>query len=594
MALYRCEVKPISRGAERSCVAAAAYRAGVSLRDERQNLTHDYHHKADVLHAEIMAPSDAPDWARDRAALWNGADRAEKRKDARTAREVLVALPRELSRARQIELVRAFVAEHLTGRGLVADVAIHAPSARDGEAQPHAHILVTERAVGPDGFAAKKHGIMETAAGIEAVRAAWARQVNQELERAGIEQRVDHRSLDARRQDAVARGDEIEAVRLDRRPEPKIGPVAQAMERAGRGAEAHALREALAVRQARSMLERVTAEWRALREQAREIGRQVADQARQLALDLAPGPRLATPNAAPASPARPEAERRPVAAPPPPSPRPAQPPPTCPAPASPVVDSPQLAEVKAAVGRLIERQRASEALEAARRESARARDLNQGFHGRALNAETRARAWRRAFDRVFVDGERAHARFEREFEVQPERALATLAGKPGRFGEPRGDARWIVGKSLERRAAEERARELAAEKPRIDREVAALRDERPAWGEAAAALARAEAIELDMGRRLEGATTEEMRQALARVAKGLSDEDYGQLSGEERHHLKAARDADKRSRELASLKAAEAEKIRQAEPSPAKVQVKEPERAKPRIPERKKDRGWDR
>jgi hypothetical protein len=285
VAIYRCEVKAISRGGGRSCVAAAAYRHAAEIRDERQDMTHDYRNKSGVAHSEIIAPADAPEWVRDRACLWNALDAAEKRRDAITAREVLVALPRELTPAQRIDLVRNFVRTEFTARGIIADVAIHAPDARDGGEQPHAHIMLADRALDAStasGLSTKKDRTLAQADGITAMRAAWAGAVNRHLERAQVAARVDHRSLEAQRADALARGDEIEAARLDRTPEPKIGSVALAMEKQGRGHQSHALRDAMAVRQQRTWRERLVQTWREAVAEVRELRQGVEAEARQL------------------------------------------------------------------------------------------------------------------------------------------------------------------------------------------------------------------------------------------------------------------------------------------------------------------------
>jgi hypothetical protein len=284
MAIYRLEAKAISRGAGRSCVAAAAYRHACALRDERQQLTHEYARKGGVVHSEIIAPADAPDWMRDRESLWNGLDAAEKRRDAITARELVVSLPRGLTDDEHRELVRSFVRSEFTARGIVVDVAIHAPEAEDGERQPHGHFMLADRAVdpaGPRGLSARKDRTLAQPVGVEAVRARWATAVNAALERAGRAERVDHRSLARQRADALARGDEAAAIALDRPPEPKIGSVATAMRREGRGDRAHAWRDAAGVRRVRRAAELAAAAWRDLAREAGELRRRIELAARR-------------------------------------------------------------------------------------------------------------------------------------------------------------------------------------------------------------------------------------------------------------------------------------------------------------------------
>ena len=97
MAIYHLSVKTISRSAGRSATAAAAYRAGIKITDERTGELHDYSRKSGVEYTELVLPAHAPDWATNRAALWNAAEQAETRKNSTVAREFEIALPSELS-----------------------------------------------------------------------------------------------------------------------------------------------------------------------------------------------------------------------------------------------------------------------------------------------------------------------------------------------------------------------------------------------------------------------------------------------------------------------------------------------------------------
>jgi len=198
LAIYHLSVKSISRSAGRSVVAAAAYRAGQELTDERQGLTHDYTRKQGVEDAFIVAP-DGADWAQDRNALWNAAEAAEKRKDAKTGREYELALPAELDAGARAALARDFARELVDRYGVVADVAIHEPGLEGDNRNHHAHILTTTRTAGAEGLGAKTRvlDVASTAsAEIEHMRGVWARQVNTALERHQVEQRVDHRSFE--------------------------------------------------------------------------------------------------------------------------------------------------------------------------------------------------------------------------------------------------------------------------------------------------------------------------------------------------------------------------------------------------------------
>ena len=218
MAIFHLTVKTHARSTGASAVAAAAYRSQERLVDERTGETHDYSRRGDVDSAEIHAPAAAPEWARDRSRLWNAAEAAEKRKDARVAREVVVALPRELNGDQRRDLVRGFVAQEFTGRGMVADVAYH-----EGHGEnPHAHILLTTRKVGPDGFGAKDRTWNDRDL-VKTWREQWADQTNRALAHAGRPERVDHRSLEAQHQAALDRGDSAAAERLNRSPNVHLG-----------------------------------------------------------------------------------------------------------------------------------------------------------------------------------------------------------------------------------------------------------------------------------------------------------------------------------------------------------------------------------
>lgn len=246
MAIYHLSAKVISRTSGRSSVAAAAYRTAGKLRDDRQGLAHDYSRKGGVVHAEIIAPENAPDWMRDRNQLWNAVEAVEKRRDAQLAREIEVALPRELERGERLELLRGFVQREFVNRGMIADVAVHEGKARDGHNQPHAHIMLTMRELTGEGFGQKNRG-WNAPDLLMGWREAWARDANTSLERAGRSERIDHRSLDVQRAEAEqqverARGGgqeelaleyEKKVIELSREPEPKIGPSANAQEKRG-------------------------------------------------------------------------------------------------------------------------------------------------------------------------------------------------------------------------------------------------------------------------------------------------------------------------------------------------------------------------
>lgn len=156
MAIYHFSVKVISRASGRSAVAAAAYRAGERLHDERLDRDHDFRAKSSVEHSEILLPVGAPERFADREKLWNEVEATEKRKDAQLSREVEFSIPREMSNAQGIELARDFVGQEFVARGMIADLNVHWDIGADGQPKPHAHIMLTMREVGPDGFGAKE------------------------------------------------------------------------------------------------------------------------------------------------------------------------------------------------------------------------------------------------------------------------------------------------------------------------------------------------------------------------------------------------------------------------------------------------------
>src|SRR3546814_15046289 len=131
MASFHLAVKAIGRSAGRSATAAAAYRAGVEITDERTGLVHDYTRKQGVEHSELMLLTDAPEWAADRARLWNAAELAETCKNATVARAYALALPVELSDDGRRELGLGLARELNEPHGVAGDVSIQAPG-REG------------------------------------------------------------------------------------------------------------------------------------------------------------------------------------------------------------------------------------------------------------------------------------------------------------------------------------------------------------------------------------------------------------------------------------------------------------------------------
>jgi len=241
MAIYHCSIKSISRGQGHSVTAAAAYRAGIRIEDDTTGLIHDYTRKKGVVSVDMLAPADAPTWVADPSMLWNAAEVAETRKNARVGREMIVALPHEMSDTQRRELAIG-IGQMLVGRYMVAtQIALHAPDKGGDQRNYHAHILFTSRQIGAEGlgaYAAKvlddfKQGRRE----VTALRATVAEIMNQHLERGGYSERVDARSLVDQNQDAIEQGNWAKARETDRLPTVKEGH-AQGQRRARRAINA--------------------------------------------------------------------------------------------------------------------------------------------------------------------------------------------------------------------------------------------------------------------------------------------------------------------------------------------------------------------
>lgn len=218
MAIFHLHVDIVSRKTGRSAVAAAAYRAGEKLHNERDGMTHNYTRKSGVVYSEIILPENAPQNLQDRAILWNAVEKSEKRCDAQTAREIDIALPVEFDRQEQIEILREYIKENFTAHGMCADFAIH--DKEDGN--PHAHIMLTTRKITKEGFSDKNRDWNKTEL-LERWRENWASVCNEKLQVKGLGERIDHRTL--------------EAQGIDRKPTIHIGVAAKSMERAGRDSD---------------------------------------------------------------------------------------------------------------------------------------------------------------------------------------------------------------------------------------------------------------------------------------------------------------------------------------------------------------------
>jgi Ti-type conjugative transfer relaxase TraA len=218
MAIYHLHVKVIGRKSGSSAVASAAYRSASRLRDERLGRDQDFSSKRGVVHSEVLLPENAPEAWRDRERLWNDVEAFEVRKDAQLAREAEFALPRELTQAQGIELARDFVRGEFVNRGMIADLNVHWDMAEDGMPKPHAHVMLTMRAVDESGFGQKVREWNRTEM-VERWRERWAELANEHLAELDIDARIDHRSLEA------------QGIALE--PQSQIGAPAKRIEKGG-------------------------------------------------------------------------------------------------------------------------------------------------------------------------------------------------------------------------------------------------------------------------------------------------------------------------------------------------------------------------
>jgi ATP-dependent exoDNAse (exonuclease V) alpha subunit len=214
MALYFLNMQTFGRSHGSSAPSLAAYRSGERIHDDRTGRTYDHTDRQGVMHKEIVLPARFAgadmSWAADRSALWNAAEAAEKPKNARVAREYLVAVPIELTHPQRVDMVRAFARELAERYGFAVDAVLHAPRDFPGSDPRnfHAHLLATTREVSREGLGKKttldlnddnrrKLGLGPAVRELLYVRQRWAEVANLALEAAHVDARIDHRSLAA-------------------------------------------------------------------------------------------------------------------------------------------------------------------------------------------------------------------------------------------------------------------------------------------------------------------------------------------------------------------------------------------------------------
>ena len=214
MSIYHLSVKNISRGKGRSATAAAAYRSGSKIKDNRTGETHNYLRKQGVDYSIIIAPRSTPEWMEVRQVLWNEVEKVEKRKDARLAKEIEVAIPIELERERAISLVEEFVKEQCVERGMIADLNFHDLDSHN----PHCHIMLTTRHIDGEEFGLKNRDWNNKQL-VTDWRSSWERMANQALKEIGSQERIDCKSY-------LAQG-------IDRIPQIHLGANVSAMIKKG-------------------------------------------------------------------------------------------------------------------------------------------------------------------------------------------------------------------------------------------------------------------------------------------------------------------------------------------------------------------------
>lgn len=245
---FHCSVAVHTRAKGHSATAAAAYRSGSQITDERTGEVHDYTRRAGVEHAEIVTPKDAPEWASDRAKLWNAAELSERNKDgsdrtnARVCREMKVALPSQLDAADRVAILRDISRELAERHGVAVDFAMHAPDKDGDQRNHHGHIMFSTRQLGPDGFGKKTRELDDRTSGPKIIEE-WRGRVaelcaDKLLERGHVIEagrwRHGHMTKQQQADKAMERGDTDYAREVMREaPTVHLGPAATAMERRG-------------------------------------------------------------------------------------------------------------------------------------------------------------------------------------------------------------------------------------------------------------------------------------------------------------------------------------------------------------------------
>ena len=278
MAIFSLNVQVIGRNSGRSAVAAAAYRAGENILEDRTGDRFDYSKKSGIAHTQIMAPEGSPDWVKDRSELWNSVEHREKRKDSRLCREFQIAIPKELNKKEQIKLVQEYVKSEFIDKGMVADIAIHDPHKEGKDRNPHAHIMVSTREMKTDGWSKDTNRSFNKKEKVNEWREGWTEKANSALERSGSKERIDHRSLKDQHAEALAQGNTEKAIDLDREPTVKMGYSASAQEAKGIATDRGDINRKIKA----SNIERAKKLWGEFKGKAKEVVKDAGQQLRDL------------------------------------------------------------------------------------------------------------------------------------------------------------------------------------------------------------------------------------------------------------------------------------------------------------------------
>ncbi|WP_350356090.1 MobA/MobL family protein [Acidisoma cladoniae] len=180
-----------------NAVKIAAYNAGTRLQHARKRF--DFRHKKERIDGCVLLPEGAPDSLRDPGILWRAVEESERRHDAQLARQVLISIPRQCPPDLRLELLKA-VASPWVSMGMACQIDLHCPTASDGDEQPHGHLLLTMREVGPDGLLRVKNrawNAMFREENGRKMRSEIDARMNAYLTAAGLDIHVDNRSREA-------------------------------------------------------------------------------------------------------------------------------------------------------------------------------------------------------------------------------------------------------------------------------------------------------------------------------------------------------------------------------------------------------------